>query len=201
MKQKRLEILLQKVPQPTHPTPTLEQYMTPASIAADILFNAYHLGDIDDKIIVDLGCGTGIFSIGAAILGAKKIIGIDVDKESIHLARKHAEQNSLEIEFKIKNVKDVSIKCDTVLMNPPFGAQKSNQKADRGFIEKGFEIADIIYSLHLTKTIPFLEKMISSLNGTITYQKKYLFPIKWQFEFHKKEVIEYNVTLLRIKTA
>jgi len=200
MKKKHLEILLQKVPQPNHPTPTLEQYMTPASIASDILFNAYHLGDINDKIIVDLGCGTGIFSIGAALLGAKKITGIDIDKESIHLARNYAEQNNLEIEFKIKNVNDVEIKCNTVLMNPPFGAQKSNQKADRKFIEKGFEIAEIIYSLHLTKTIPFLEKMISSLGGTITYQKKYLFPIKWQFEFHKKEVIEFNVSLLRIKT-
>lgn len=174
--------------------------MTPASIASDILFNAYHLGDINDKIIVDLGCGTGIFSIGAALLGAKKITGIDVDKESVHIARKFAEQNNLEIEFKIKNVKDVEIKCNTVLMNPPFGAQKSNQKADREFIEKGFEIAEIIYSLHLTKTIPFLEKMISSLDGTITHQKEYPFPIRWQFEFHKKEVIEFNVSLLRIKT-
>ena len=201
MKQKGLEILLQKVPQPTNPTPTLEQYMTPASIAADIIFNAYQFGDIDDKIIVDLGCGTGIFSIGVAILGAKKIIGFDVDKESIQLAKKHAEQNTLEIDFMVTDVDSVQTKCDTVLMNPPFGAQKSNQKADRKFIEKGFKIADIIYSLHLTKTIPFLEKMISSLNGTITYQKKYLFPIKRQFEFHKKEVIEYNVTLLRIKTA
>jgi len=200
MKKKGLEILLQKIPQPTHPIPNLEQYMTPATIAADILFNAYHLGDIHDKTVVDLGCGTGIFSIGAAILGAKKVTGIDVGKESIHLARKHAEQNNLKIEFKVKNVKDVETKCDVVLMNPPFGAQKSNQKADRRFIEKGFEIAEIIYSLHLTKTIPFLEKMVSSLGGTITHQKKYSFPIKWQFEFHKKEVIEYNVTLLRIKT-
>ena len=200
MKQKELEIKLQKVPQPTHPSPNLEQYMTPATIVADILFNAYHLGDIYDKIIIDLGCGSGIFSIGAAILGAKKVTGIDVDKESIHLARKHAEQNNLEIEFKVKNVKDVETKCDVVLMNPPFGAQKSNQKADRRFIEKGFEIAEIIYSLHLTKTIPFLEKMIDSLGGTITHRKEYHFPIKWQFEFHKKEVITYNVTLLRIKT-
>ena len=174
--------------------------MTPASIASDILFNAYHLGDINDKIIVDLGCGTGIFSIGASLLGAKKIIGIDVDKECIYLARNYAEQNNLEIEFKIKNVNDVEIKCNTVLMNPPFGAQKSNQKADRRFIEKGFEIAEIIYSLHLTKTIPFLEEMISSLDGIITHQRKYSFPIKWQFEFHKKEVIEFNVSLLRIKT-
>jgi putative methylase len=200
MKKKHLEIILQKVPQINHPTPKLEQYMTPASIASDIIFNAYYLGDITDKIIVDLGCGTGIFSIGASLLGAKKIIGIDVDKESIGIAKDFAKQNNLKIEFKQINVNDVEIKCNTVLMNPPFGAQKSNQKADRRFIEKGFEIAEIIYSLHLTKTISFIEEMISSLDGIITHHKRYTFPIKCQFDFHKKEVIELNVSLLRIKT-
>jgi putative methylase len=200
MKKKNLEIILQKVPQPIHPTPTLEQYITPASIASDIIFNAYYLGDITDRNIVDLGCGTGIFSVGASLLGAKKIIGIDVDKESICIARNFAEQNNLKIEYKQIDVNDVEIKCNTVIMNPPFGAQKSNKKADRRFIEKGFEIGEIIYSLHLTKTISFIEEMISSLDGNITHHKKYLFPIKWQFDFHKKEVIELNVSLLRIKT-
>jgi putative methylase len=85
-------------------------------------------------------------------------------------------------------------------MNPPFGAQKSNQKADRKFLEKAFEISNVIYSLHLKKTIFFLEKMIKALNGEITYQKDYVFPIKWMFEFHEKEVVKYDVTLLRITT-
>ena len=200
MKKKGLEILLQKVPLPKKPIPTLEQYMTPATIAADIIFTAHQFGDIQDKKIVDLGCGTGIFSVGAAIAGAKKVFGIDVDENVIQIAREYAEENNLEIEFRVKDVKDVETKCDTVLMNPPFGAQKSNQKADRKFIEKGFEISHVIYSLHLTKTIPFLEKMIFSLGGTITYKKKYVFPIRWMFEFHEKQIAYYDVTMLRIET-
>jgi len=200
MKKKHLEMLLQKIPKPNNPNPRLEQYMTPASIASDILYNAYHLGDISDKIIIDLGCGTGIFSIGASMFDAKKIIGIDVDKDCIKIAQKYSKQNNLNIEYKILDVTDVFTKCNTIFMNPPFGAQKSNKNADRKFIEKGFEITEIIYSIHLTQTIPFLEKMISSLGGTITYKKQYYFPIKWQFDFHKKELIDYDVTLIRIKT-
>jgi predicted RNA methylase len=42
--------------------------------------------------------------------------------------------------------------------------------------------------------------MIKALNGEITYQKDYVFPIKWMFEFHEKEVVKYDVTLLRITT-
>jgi putative methylase len=57
MKKKELEILLQKVPSPINPQPTLEQYTTPASIAADIIFIAHQFGDIYEKTVLDLGCG------------------------------------------------------------------------------------------------------------------------------------------------
>jgi len=200
MKKKELEILLQKVPLPNKPIPNLEQYMTPANIAADVIFTAHQFGDIQNKTILDLGCGTGIFSVGAALTGAKKVMGIDVDKDIITIAKEYAKKNNLEIEFMAMDVKNVQTKCNTVIMNPPFGAQKSNRKADRKFIEKGFEISQILYSIHLKKTIPFLEKMISSLSGNITYRKDYAFPIRWAFEFHDKKVVYYDVTLLRIET-
>jgi predicted RNA methylase len=85
-------------------------------------------------------------------------------------------------------------------MNPPFGAQKSNLKADRKFIEKGFEISTIIYSLHLSKTIQFINKLVLALGGEINYSKDYTFAIKNIFDFHKKEVVKFEITLLRILT-
>ena len=200
MKQKDLEIILQKVPFYERPNPFIEQYMTPANIAADIIFTAFQFGDIQDKKVVDLGCGTGIFSFGAAIANAKEVVGIDVDRESIEIAKNYAKQNNEPIEFITKDVKDVDIKCDTVITNPPFGAQKSNRWADRGFIEKGFEISKVIYSLHLSKTISFIEKLVSALNGEINYEKKYSFPIKHTYFFHKKKIEKLDVSLLRILT-
>ena len=198
MKKKELEILLQKVPSFDKPSPNLEQYLTPADIAADIIFIAHQFGDIENKTVLDLGCGTGIFSVGAALTGAKKVVGVDIDKNCIENAREYAEKNDLEITFLVQDVRDVKIKCDTVIMNPPFGAQKSNQKADRKFIEKGFEITHVIYSIHLAKTVPFVKKLVSSLGGNIDYSKDYVFPIKWMYEFHEKKVINYDVTMLRI---
>jgi putative methylase len=200
MKQKELEIKLQKVPTYERPNPFIEQYMTPAPIAADIIYTACQYGDIQEKKVVDLGCGTGIFSFGAKLANAKEVIGIDLDEEAIKIAKNHAEKNNENIEFITKDVKDVEIKCDTVIMNPPFGAQKSNRWADRRFIEKGFEIAKVIYSLHLTKTIDFIEKMVLSLSGEISYYKKYDFPIKHSFSFHNKKFQKVDITLLRILT-
>jgi len=200
MKKIQLEMILQKVPSYEKPIFNFEQYLTPAEIAADILFMAYQFRDIEDKVVLDLGCGTGIFSLGAKILGAKKVIGVDVDKNCLKVARKYVKENNWKITFIHKDVKDIKIKCDTIIMNPPFGAQKSNKKADRKFIEKGFEIADVIYSLHLSKTVSFIEKLVNSLDGKINFYKKYNFPIKWTYDFHEKKVINYEISLLRILT-
>jgi putative methylase len=200
MKQKQLEMLLQKIPKPAAPVPYLEQYMTPAPIAADVLFTAYQWGDIQDKIVVDLGCGTGTFATGAFLMGAKKVQGFDVDPNVIAQAQENAKKNKYNIEFMTKDITAIQTNCDTVLMNPPFGAQKANLHADRKFIEKGFEIASILYSFHLKKTVPFFEKMITALNGEITLQKDYEFPIRWMFDFHYKQVVSYKVSLLRITT-
>jgi len=200
MKKKALEILLQKIPSPQQTNPALEQYITPATIAADILYFAYSLHNIKDKTIIDLGCGTGIFSIGAALLKAKQVIGVDVDKQLLEIASTFANKHNLVIEFLEQEVNVVDFRCDTVLMNPPFGAQKQNKNADRVFLQKACEISQIVYSLHLTKTLPFLQKLINSLGGEITHHKKYSFPIKGSFFFHKSEVKNFSVSLLRIKT-
>ena len=200
MRKKELEIILQKVPTFDDPSPNLEQYLTPANIAADIIFIAHQFGDIKDKVVFDLGCGTGIFAIGASITGAKKVIGFDVDKKIVEKAREYAKSNNLKVEFLEKDILDIKEKCDTILMNPPFGAQKSNLRADRKFIDHGFKISNVIYSIHLTKTIPFIEKMISAIKGEITFYKNYIFPIKHTYNFHEKKIVEYDVSLTRILT-
>jgi len=196
VKKKELEMILQKIPMMESPKPSLEQYQTPASIAADILFLAYD--DIHDKVVIDLGCGTGIFSIGCALLGAKKVIGIDIDEKAIEIARKEAKKMNVDVHFMVGDIDKVIMKGDTVIMNPPFGAQQSNRKADTAFIKKALEIAPVIYTIHLKKTMPFLHSFISSLGGKITYEKDYLFSIKKIFPFHEKKVEKFEVTMARI---
>ena len=200
MKKKDLEIILQHIPAPNQTMASLEQYITPASIAADIIYLAHYNHDIENKHVIDLGCGTGIFAIGAALTNAKHITAIDIDKKIIQQAQTYAQTNNLKIEFIHNDIANIKIQADTVLTNPPFGAQKPNQHADRLFLKKAHEFAPITYSLHLTKTIPFITKLISALNGTITHKNTYRFPIKHQFSFHKKPIKYFDVTMIRSKT-
>lgn len=194
MKKKELEIILQKIPDIPKPSPTLEQYSTPADIAADILFNAYQ--DIAGKNVADLGCGTGIFSVGAKLLGAKNVVGIDIDEKAVDAAKECSEKRGLKIDYRIMDVKDFDEKCDTVIQNPPFGAQ--TRHADRIFLQKALEIGSVVYTLHLSKTADFVRKFVDNLGGRVVFEKKYKFQIKHTFNFHKKEKAEFEITVFKV---
>ena len=65
----------------------LEQYPTDSEIAATMLWDAYMQGHIEDKILADLGSGTGILGIGAILLGAKHVYFVDADREVLDILR------------------------------------------------------------------------------------------------------------------
>jgi len=197
MKKKALEMALQKIPPHPEPKPQLEQYNTPANIAADVLFLAHSLGDIEDKKVTDLGCGTGIFAIGAKLLGAKEVIGIDIDETAIDIAKENAKKLGVEIDFRACEIKDFNEECDTVLQNPPFGAQRRH--ADRPFLRKALALSNMVYSLHLTNTQDFIENEAEKLGATITHRKRYEFEIKYTFKFHTKEKKSFDVMMFRMK--
>jgi len=60
---------------------------------------------------LDIGCGSGIFAIAASLAGARKVIGIDISKESITASnsnkRRFADQNT--IDFFHKSIFDDDI--------------------------------------------------------------------------------------------
>jgi putative methylase len=198
MKKNELERRLQRVAPHARPQARLEQYSTPAAVAADMLFTAYAFGDIAGRKVADLGCGTGILSIGAALLGASKVIGIEVDPQAAADARRNAKEAEVEIEVREADVRDVRMKADTVIMNPPFGAQLRN--ADRPFLEAAVRIAPKVYSLHNARTVEFLTSMLRALDREVYFQKRYKFEIPHMFEFHEKRKKEVEVALLCISS-
>ena len=44
---------------------------------------------------IDVGCGSGILSIAALKLGAKKVLGVDIDIESVKNSRENADMNGV----------------------------------------------------------------------------------------------------------
>jgi putative methylase len=80
MKQRKLEMELQQLRVFEEPKVQLEQYHTPANIAATLIHCVYGNGHVDGLEIVDLGCGTGMLALGCLLMGASKVVAIDVDE-------------------------------------------------------------------------------------------------------------------------
>ncbi len=70
MRLRTLEIALEGLEGFGKPDARMEQYLTPAPLAARLLHHAHLLGDIEGKAVCDLGCGTGVLACGAILLGA-----------------------------------------------------------------------------------------------------------------------------------
>jgi ribosomal protein L11 methyltransferase len=51
------------------------------------------------KLVIDVGCGSGILSIAALKLGADKVLGVDIDIESVKNSRENADLNGIEDEL------------------------------------------------------------------------------------------------------
>jgi ribosomal protein L11 methyltransferase len=51
--------------------------------------------NLQDKIVIDFGCGSGILAIAALKLGAKRVIGIDIDPQAITASRDNAQRNNV----------------------------------------------------------------------------------------------------------
>lgn len=197
MRKRDLEIALQKVP--SHPAPKahLEQYATPATIAADFLWNASARGDVAGLRVVDLGCGTGVLAIGAKLLGASEAFGFDVDEEAIEEARKAARSLGVDATFEARDVSAVDLPADTVLMNPPFGAQERG--ADRPFLDKAFELSEVVYTFLNAETEAFVRRFASDRGFDATQAWRYEFPLAHQFAFQEKAVKRVPVVALRLQ--
>lgn len=59
-----------------------------------MLKNLYDL-DVKDKTLLDMGCGTAVLAIAAKKLGAKHVVGIDIDEWSIENAIENCEVNAV----------------------------------------------------------------------------------------------------------
>ena len=57
--------------------------------------------DLSDKTVLDFGCGSGILGIAAIKLGAKRVIGVDIDPQALQATQENARRNQCEQDFEL----------------------------------------------------------------------------------------------------
>ena len=199
MKQVQVERILQGLERIPSPRPEVEQYATPAAIAAEVIYLALGKGDVAGVRVLDAGCGAGILGIAAKLLGAASVIGIDIDPSALRVARRNAERAHVDVNWRREDMAAFDESVDTVLTNPPFGSQRKH--ADRPFIDRSLQLADVVYSFHNAVTETYVRNRIEARGGTITDRIPYRFPNPRAFPFHRDGMREVAVVLFRTESS
>lgn len=73
---------------------------------------------LEDSLVVDFGCGSGILGIAALMLGAKKVVGIDIDPQALLASKDNATRNHVGDKIELFLPQDQpSLSADFVLAN------------------------------------------------------------------------------------
>lgn len=74
--------------------------------------------DLHNKVVVDFGCGSGILGIAALKLGAKEVIGIDIDPQALQASEENAKRNNVNDRLSLFLPQDQpAVLADIVLAN------------------------------------------------------------------------------------
>ena len=183
------------------PSPELEQYLTPAELAAHLGHLARMQGDLE-RPVVDLGTGTGMLAVAASLAGARRVVGVDVDRDALAVARENGRRVGADrIEWVQGDATrpPLSPSDATVVSNPPFGAQRGNRHADRAFLEAARTIGRVSYTIHNEGSQAFVESFAADEGGEVTHAFRAPFPIERRFSFHTEAESTLEAEVFRIE--
>jgi len=99
--------------------------------------------DVSDLTVLDLGTGSGVLSMAAALVGARTVVGIDVDQDAIDSAETSARMNTLPdtITFQALDFRNDPPKpADLVLANLTGGMLTSSAASIAALVRPGGQV-------------------------------------------------------------
>ena len=200
MKLKNIISELESLETFSSPKDYLEQYQTPPSVAGEMIHYISNNYNLNNYSIADLGCGTGILGISAALCGCKNVFLFDIDEEALDIAKNNIEKLELEDNIQIiqmdvnqlRNCNKLNKYFDLVITNPPFGIRSENG-ADIEFLKTASYICNnTIFSFHKFSTINFLKKFYNKkgINDIKSFKIEYNLPKTYKFQKKKEKNID-----------
>jgi ribosomal protein L11 methyltransferase len=72
---------------------------------------------VGGETVLDVGCGSGVLSVAAAVLGAGRVEGIDIDPAAVPVTLENAARNGVAVDASTTPVGDLRGRYDVVLAN------------------------------------------------------------------------------------
>lgn len=92
--------------------------------------------DLEGKTVIDFGCGSGILAIAAIKLGAKQVIGIDIDPQALQASKENAKRNGVldQLEVYLPQDQPEGLVADVVVANILAGPLRELSPVIKGLI-------------------------------------------------------------------
>lgn len=114
----------------THPTTALCMQWLDATIKPE-------------QTVVDFGCGSGILGIAALKLGARRVIGVDIDPQAIEASLANAKRNNVDGQIELYLPKDQpsGFQADVVVANILAGPLAELKQVISAYVKPGGKLA------------------------------------------------------------
>lgn len=100
-----------------------------------------YFGEFGENVkVLDVGCGSGILSIAASLLGAGEVLGVEIDKDAVQVARENVQLNKCDDNVRVIEgdlTKGIDFKGDIIVANLMADLVMMLSKSAREHLEDG----------------------------------------------------------------
>jgi len=153
---------------------TYEQFKYVATLPIVEKFTFFQLlGNLQGKTILDLACGTGFYSRLLKEQGAAKVVGVDISREMIEVARQQEQKNKLGIEYHVFDITQL----------PRLGS---------------FDLVTAVYLLNYAENGEQMLNILRNIRNNLSESGRFVaFTINYNFSPKKSNFTKYGLTVLK----
>ena len=130
---------------------------------------------LENRTVLDIGCGSGVLAIAAVRLGARSAVGLDIDPDALENARENAELNGVgdRVQFEQGDFRDMAFHGDIALANLTGTlVERSAEKLVSLVEPHGWLVVSGFMESEKPSVVPALERFLGS--GTVDQEDEWM---------------------------
>ena len=106
------------------------------------IFHVRHLGNVGEKRVLDMGCGSGIIGLFAALNGAREVVATDINPSAVENAQENFKK------YKLTNARAIESNLffsvdgtfDLIIFNLPYHGAKANDFLEKAVSDENYDV-------------------------------------------------------------
>jgi ribosomal protein L11 methyltransferase len=119
---------------------------------------------LDNRTVLDIGCGSGVLAIAAVKLGAQSAVGIDIDPDALENAKDNAALNEMgdRVRYEEGDFRELPLRADVVMANLTGGLLERSAELLSAIVAPGGRlIVSGFMESEKAAVVPALEKFLT----------------------------------------